>query len=438
MTTYYRRSACLTVLLVLIAGSLQAADISITVAVDREDGMYSVGDEAKFAIYAKRGDTPVTSGEFAWSLTVDGVAKVSSGTAEFGKKPVVVKGSLDEPGILRCTAIYTDGDQTLVKAAGAAFDPTQIQPTATEPFDFAKFWQGNREKLLQVPVDLKLAKSAQHSDAGMTVYKISMANIKNSRVYGWLAVPTSPGPHPAMLTVPYAGVYPQTPGWVSWGRRGFIAMAISVHDYDVDMPQEKYDELADGALWRYPFKGMRHRRGYYFQRTFTGCMRAMDYLTSRPDWDGKNLVVTGSSQGGGLSLICAGLDNRVSAIAANVPALCDHSGLLQGRASGWPGLLRFDEAHRDKTAEAAAYYDAVNFARYIQCPSLIAVGLVDTTCPPTTVYSAYNVINAPKEIMAFPYMGHSSDPKYNAYREQWILDQVFGKRVAPGKMSVSR
>ena len=93
------------------------------------------------------------------------------------------------------------------------------------------------------------------------------------------------------------------------------------------------------------------------------------------------------------------------------------------RACGWPRLI---PDKNPEIAKVSAYFDAVNFARYIRCPTLMAVGLIDTTCPAMTVYSAFNVIQGPKQMVATPLMGHSQSREYGELREHWIPEQAFG------------
>ncbi len=429
MRNEYRWSLCLIVAALTLAGQVWAADtVDVSVVTDRPDAMYQCGEQAKFLVSVKKDNAAVTSGEFTYTLTLDGARKITDGKQQLGASPAGIVGTLDTPGILRCTVVVPGEEKPVVKLAAAAFAPSGIEPTAVEPEDFVRFWNHNKQKLAAPPMDVRLTKSMAASTKGMTVYKISLGNILGTRVYGWLGVPTSGGRHPAVLTVPGAGVYPIGPDWVNWAQRGFLAMGISVHDYDVDMPKEKYTELAQGPLAGYPYQNRTSRRSYYFLRSYLGCLRAIDYLTSRPDWDRKSMIVTGSSQGGGLSIVCAGLDPRVTAIASNVPALCDHTGKFHGRPSGWPQLIPNEDP---VVTEVAGYFDAVNFARYVKCPTLMGVGLIDTTCPATSVYSAFNVIPAEKQMVASPLMGHSQSPEYSALRERFILEQGCGTMPQP-------
>ncbi len=406
--------------LLLITTVLYAQDkFSITATLDRPDGLYKCGEEAAFAVTIKNNDVPVTTGEFGYVLTIDGVKQVASGKGQLGPQPTVIKGTLNEPGILRLT--LTDKQYqippTYGHPMGAGFDVEKIQPTCVEPDDFTTFWEEQKALVRAIPADVQMEKAADKSDSKQTSYKISFANIDNLRVYGWLSVPTAEGQHPAILTVPAAGYRPYGPG-TGWAAQGLISMVLFAHAYPVDLAPEKYVELSKQELLNYPFQGSQSRDSYYFRHVLTGCTRFMDYLIAHPQWDGKNLIVTGSSQGGALSLICAGLEPKVSAISANVPAMCDHTGCLIDRACGWPRLIPNKDP---KIAKVSAYYDAVNFARHAKCVSLVSTGFADSTCPPTSVYSAFAALPEPKRMFPTPWMGHSQDPAFGKLSNAFIL-----------------
>ena len=105
------------------------------------------------------------------------------------------------------------------------------------------------------------------------------------------------------------------------------------------MPDENYDILKNGALYNYQFVNLDNRDQYYYKRVFMGCIRAIDYLFTRPEFDGERLMVSGGSQGGGLSIVTTALDPRVKYFVCFYPALCDHMGYLYDRAGGWPHMF---------------------------------------------------------------------------------------------------
>jgi cephalosporin-C deacetylase-like acetyl esterase len=183
--------------------------------------------------------------------------------------------------------------------------------------------------------------------------------------------------------------------------------------------------LLHGKLYQYYWFGIGSRKTYYFRQAILGCLRAVDYLSQRPDWDRKHLIVQGSSQGGGLALATAGLDKRVTAVAADIPAFCDQNGGLYNRPRGWPKMVATEIPSRidPKQLKIAQYYDGVNFARRITIPAIMETGLRDNLCPAMTCLSAYNVLRGPKQIVIEPLMDHNTFDRYKALLREFVLEQ---------------
>ena len=92
---------------------------------------------------------------------------------------------------------------------------------------------------------------------------------------------------------------------------------------------------------------------------------------------------------------------------ASVPALCDHTAYVVGRAPGWPRLAGWHRVEiTDEQLGDTRYFDAVNFARRVEAPALVGVAFADLTCSATGVYAAYNVIPGEKQIVVDPLAGH--------------------------------
>jgi len=141
--------------------------------------------------------------------------------------------------------------------------------------------------------------------------------------------------------------------------------------------------------------GLDDRDSYYMKKVYLSCVRVLDYLTSLPKWDGKNLIAQGGSQGGALALVTTALDPRITACAANHPALSDMAGYKAERAGGLPPPLQQNLKgwKRPEKINTLAYYDVVNFARQIKVPVLMTWGYNDNVCPPTTSYIVYNLLD---------------------------------------------
>ena len=144
--------------------------------------------------------------------------------------------------------------------------------------------------------------------------------------------------------------------------------------------------------------------------------------------DKNRIGVSGSSQGGGMSLLVASLDERIKALTANVPALCDHPGDLHGRPSGWPFLLRRAvDGEKAKVMHTMSYYDAATAASRITVPALLSAGFIDRTCAATTVLSAFNNLQGTRWIEMVPGMGHATPKDYATRWPRWLRDALDGK-----------
>jgi cephalosporin-C deacetylase-like acetyl esterase len=395
------------------------AKAGLTARCDRDNAIYHVGERAKFLLSR---DTP---GEAVYRLTEDGVGTITEGKVQFQPgEGYSLTGTLSKPGFLQLRVNNK-------AVAAAAFDPTKIEPTARVPSDFDDFWEASKKELAAVPMDPQLVKSDMNSTDLVTCYKISLANVGGKRVHGWLSVPRGKGPFPAILTLPGAGVSAIGPDR-DHAKLGALSMNIIIHDLPVDETKEFYKNQAAGPLKDYRDIGWDDRDKNYYRAVILGCIRSIDYLVSRPDFNGRDLGVTGGSQGGGLTLITSGLDPRVTLAAPAIAALCEHSGKAFGRISGWPHwLARAPEDKAARILDTSGYYDAVNFARKFKGKSLHAVGFIDEVCAPTTVCAAFNVHPEPKTMIASPLLGHNIDKRWISARVDFWKKNM--KLVPPDK-----
>ena len=177
---------------------------------------------------------------------------------------------------------------------------------------------------------------------------------------------------------------------------GWLALDVDSHD----MPPDQAT-----APMNYARIGYDSRETSYFLNMYLRDTRALDYIQSRPDWDGHTIVIIGTSMGGQQSFVTAGLNpGRVTAMIVNVPAGSDFSGDLHGSKHGFPGWPVDDP----KIVETGRYFDAMNFASSITAQSLVAFGFIDTTSPPYGVLSAFNRIQGPKEAVPMPESDHNN------------------------------
>ena len=402
--------------------------IKVVVAPDHSDWLYKIGEPVKFSISVLQYGNPLKNAVVRYSIGPEKMGAIKKDSLALSKGVLIVDGgTMKSPGFLRCTVTaFVDGKE-YTKAGTAGFDPLTIQPTVDYPADFTQFWNKAKADLANIPIDARMTLMPERCTEKVNVYHVSLQNFRiGSRLYGILCVPKKEGKYPALLTVPGAGVRPYA-GNIAMAEKGLITFEIGIHGIPVNMDANVYINLGAGALYGYQNFNLDDRDRFYYKRVYLGCVRANDFLVSLPQFDGNNLAVTGGSQGGALSIITAALDDRVKYLAAYYPALCDVTGYLKGRAGGWPHYfdknnLAFNNK-KDKI-ETTGYYDVVNFARLLKVPGLYTWGFNDETCPPTSMYAAYNVITAPKSLYLALETGHWTFPEQNEKLNNWLLQKL--------------
>ena len=310
--------------------------------------------------------------------------------------------------------------------ATAGVEPEKIQPTVKDPADFDSFWNNAISEARKINLDPIITLMPERCTSEANVYHISFQNEAiGSRIYGIMAVPKKPGRYPAILRVPGAGIRPYS-GDPNTAAKGIIFLEIGIHGIPVNLDIQVYNNLSAGALSSYWTIRMNNRDAFYYKRVYLGCVRAVDFIFALPEFNGTDIAVTGGSQGGALTIITAGLDKRIKFMAALYPALCDYAGYLNKRAGGWPHYFRNTEP-KPGEVETLGYYDVVNFARRVAAPGFYMWGYNDVTCPPTSMYSAYNIITAPKELHIFQETGHWTFPEESEAVSDWLLKKVKGQ-----------
>jgi cephalosporin-C deacetylase-like acetyl esterase len=307
-----------------------------------------------------------------------------------------------------------DSGKDLRAMAGACADPMRISPGAPPPDDFKNFWDSKTDELKKLPLDVKMTPVDVPANVKgkIEAFDVKINCAGGAPVSGYYARPVGAAKKslPAVMSYHGAGVRSSGLGTaIDLASRGSIAMDINAHGIENGKPKEFYDDLSKNELRDYRQRNSDDREKCYFLGMFQRVYRSLQFIKSQPEWDGKHLVTTGGSQGGGQSLVAAGLDPDVTLCAAYVPALCDHHGYMQKRKNGWPHFIQMKDgkAADPKVDAASAYFDCANFAPYIKARAILTVGFIDTTCCPSSVYAVYNSIKSPKEIINDPAAGHS-------------------------------
>ena len=399
-----------------LEAQIRGTNFTVTVTPDHKDWNYKVGEQAVFTVNVLKSGTLVDNASISYEMgpemypTEKKQMTLKDGTAK-------IKGGMKNPGFYRLTVTAHINGKEYRGMCTAAFSPEKIQPTAQCPADFDEFWKTTIGKARETALNPTFEFLPERSNNEVKTYHVSFQNDQwGRRVYGILNVPAKAGKYPALLRVPGAGVRPYT-GDQWFASKGVIVLEIGIHGIPVTNEQSYYDQIFSAALANYWEHGTNNREQNYYKHVITGCIRSIDFieqLTTDAQWDGKNLAVTGSSQGGFLSLATTGLDKRVSCYGAVHAAMCDYEAALSDVACGWPHYFYWDKTNIDKRqVEQSRYYDGVNFARRITVPGYFSFGYNDDVVPPTTAYGTYNIVKAEKTLSPYQMTGHYW------YQEQW-------------------
>lgn len=354
-----------------------------------------------------------------------------------GSSFIVYEASLDEP----CSIITEVKARKETASTGLVVAPELFQPGMPMPSDFHKFWKAQKKLLKDNPGVVKLNPVA-NTEKGYSCSDIEISMPAVKPVRGYYAKPegASARSHPAVLYVHAAGVKGSwcrsEPGnALRYAKMGAICLDINAHGMLNGQPESYYADLENGELKNYNMQGVESRDDYYFRGMYLRLLRAIDFLASQPEWDGKRILVTGESQGGGQSLAAAGLDSRVSAVVALVPAMCDWFGPVAGRKGGWPQPYE-SGASKERMKSSLPYYDAAYLLKGSKATIFVEIGLIDQTCPATSVYSAVNQSKGRKLIYAVPYRPHQQpqgallktwQEDFYKPREQFIREYLSNK-----------
>ena len=400
-------------MLVPVRGQIRGNNIVVTVTPDHKDWNYKVGEKAQFVVNVLRSGTLIDNAVVDYEAGPEMYPDVKKQNVTLKDGTMKWTGTMKVPGFYRLKVTAHVGGKDYVGLCTAGFSPEKLLPATKCPADFDEFWSKILADARRQPLDPHLTLLPDRCTETVNVYEVSFVNDRpEGRIYGILCRPVKPGKYPALLRVPGAGARPYG-GDVWTASQGAVVLEIGIHGIPVTLPQKVYDNLNHGAFDGYWESNLDQPDKNYYRRVVAGAVRAVDYIASLPEWNGKDVGVTGASQGGFLSLAVAALDKRITFMAAVHDAMCDYEIALQGRACGWPHYFHNVKNPDMKKVEGARYYDGINFARRITCPCFFTFGYNDEVVPPSSSWSVYNVVKAPKEISLYQMTGHYW------YQEQW-------------------
>lgn len=399
---------------------------------DHADWLYKKGEKARVEVQLYKYGVPVDA-VVKYEIADDMLPADRKGEARLkGGRASIDIGTRTTPGFrdLRLTA-NVDG-KTYKHHIKVGFSVDEIRPYTKEPADFLDFWNKNIEDMRAFPLTYTKTKAEEYCTDKVDCYLLKITlNKQKQAVYAYLFYPkgAQKGQCPVVLCPPGAGIktIKEPLRHKYYAENGCIRMEMEIHGLNPTLPKETFDDMTKAFNGRdngYLFNGLEDPDRYYMKRVYLALIRCLDLLTGLPEWDGRNVIVQGGSQGGALSMVAAALDSRVTQCIVNHPALSDMAAYSAGRTGGYPHFNRVEGMFNDKTLRTMAYYDVVNFARHITCDTYMTWGYNDNTCPPTTSYAVWNTLTCPKEALITPVNEHWTSDETEYRQMEWMLKKL--------------
>lgn len=395
---------------------------------DHRDWLYKVGEEAKievgFYLYGIPQDI-----EISYEIGPDMLPSTSPGKVNLENgKAIISIGTMTRPGFLDLRLTAKIGSKSYPHHVKVGFSPELLNPYTQDPLDFDEFWKETLENARKTKLTYNIEKVDKYTTDEFDTFLLKLRTDNKHYIYGYLTKPkdaSSEKKYPVVLCPPGAGIktIKEPMRNTYYAKNGFIRLEMEIHGLHPEITADQFSEISS-AFGDYIQNGLDDKENAYLRHVYVACVRAMDYLTSLPEWDGKNAFVQGGSQGGALSIITAGLDKRITACVVNHPALSDMAGYLDGRAGGYPHFNKMNKMLTPQKVEAMAYYDVVNFAMRVECPVYMTWGYNDNTCPPTTSYIVWNLITSPKKSLITPINEHWTTEEINYGQMEWLKTQI--------------
>ncbi|MBN1649576.1 MAG: acetylxylan esterase [Spirochaetales bacterium] len=322
----------------------------------------------------------------------------------------------------------------------AFFDlsPEQLEsykPDCREPSGFDSFWKktlADSEKAAKASIKLT---PYEIESPLVEMFDAEYPGFMGHPIKGWFLKPrNSKGTLPVVVEyIGYGGGRGFPFDWLGWPVSGYAFFVMDTRgqgsSWRTGDTADKGDYHSGPELPGFMTRGIQHQDNYYYRRLICDAVRAVDAVKTIDCVNAEKIAVTGGSQGGALTLSVAGLRNDLAAAMPDVPFLCNFERALT-LTDGYPyqEVTQYLRRHRTQAAqihEVLSYFDGVHFAKRAKAKALFSTGLMDTTCPPSTVYAAYNWYAGPKQITVYPYNNHEGGEAFQHLEKIRFLEKIF-------------
>jgi cephalosporin-C deacetylase len=300
----------------------------------------------------------------------------------------------------------------------------QYKPSLYRPDDFESFWERTVNEATSQPLNAELI-PYELPARGVECFALRFDGFGGGRLAGWYLRPEARGKYPGICAYHgYSGRGQRPLDLLHYAQQG--ACVLSMDCRGQNGQSQDTAVYPEGHYSGWMTAGIRDPQTYYYRHVYGDALRALEVLANREEVDAQRLVITGASQGGGLSMAVAALSRRPQLALADIPFLCDfRRGISITPIGPYPEIAHFIKAFPqlyEQTIRTLSYFDCLNLAPWIQCRTVISNGLWDDICPPSTIFAVYNHLTCEKQMEVYPFHKHEVAYEHNELKFRAIAD----------------
>ncbi len=297
------------------------------------------------------------------------------------------------------------------------------------PHDFDEYWDKALDEMKALDPEVELV-PAEFQTPFAECFHLYFTGVGGARVHAkYLRPKYNSKPHPAVLM--FHGYSGNSGAW--WDKLSYVASGFSVAALDCRGQgglSEDVGGVKGNTLHGHIIRGLDDDpEKLLFRSIFLDTAQLARIVMDMPEVDENRVGAMGGSQGGGLTLACASLEPRIKRAAPVFPFLCDYKRVweMDLAKDAYQEIKdyfrRFDPTHsrEDEVFTTLGYIDVQHMTRRIQGEVMMAVGLMDTICPPSTQFAAYNKITSSKRMVIYPDFGHEGLPGFDDMTYEFMM-----------------
>ncbi|MCJ8211891.1 acetylxylan esterase [Mucilaginibacter sp. RS28] len=399
-------------------------DVVFTAEPEKKEAIFESHEKIVYNVNVRNNLGEEQAGKVGYVLLdlQDKVIKQDGIDVKVGKKTdknFTLKIPAQSPGFykVQLTINVTDYDDTIRRVVGV--DPKKIKSETSKPGDFDQFWQNARDTLAMIPMEAKVIPQPALDRDNSNCYLVELKSYEHYTIRGWLTLPkdrTKREKLPVWFILPGYGPRGVKPIY------GDDLAIFCLNVRGVGNSKDKINPTEEG----YVTTNIENRYKYIYRGVIMDCLRGLDFIASRPDFDLNNILCSGASMGGYLAIATSSLDKRVKLCSANNPVFSDYRSLMGSKEWPMKSFVKYTSQKRiplSRVMNNLDYYDLKNFAPNMKCKSLVGIGLLDNLAPPYNQYVMINSLTNKNKLFVYPNLAHEVPEQIYKYLSNWMMDE---------------